>query len=159
MLKNIQKVIFQIVGATLTLMTIYYVIQLIETFSHHYDSNSKKFDQAKVFVDDICKNAELLRWESIYEQCRIQRDILKRNPLWETIVETSKLFHICYKKKHLHDENKQFGHDHDKKENDDEMDCSFVAVFLAGILTTFVVFIWFFRYCGKNTEKMKSKVD
>ena len=161
-MKDLKKIFFQIVGAAMLLMTIYFVIQLIETFSHHYTSNSMKYEEARVFFNEVCKNTELIKWESIYEKCRQQREILKRNPLWETIVDTSKLFHVCYKKKHLHDENKQFGHDHEKTGtggNDDDIDCSFLAVFAGGILTAFLIIVCVLKYCGNNSRKMKSKME
>lgn len=143
-------------------MAIYYVIQVIETFSHHYTLNYQKHDQARDFLKEICSNTEMMKWDSIHEQCRQQREIFKRNPLWETIVDTSKLFHVCYKKKHLHDEQKEFGHDHQKAENgavDDEMDCSFFAVFVGGILTAFFLIVYVLKFTGNSREKMKSKTD
>lgn len=162
MKKKFQKIVFQMVSSFLILMTIYFSVQLCENFLHNWSANAYKHEEALVYLSKICSESELIQWPAIYETCRQNKEIVKRSPLWETIVDTSKMFHICYKKKVFHDENKIHGHDHLKKdnhENDDEIDCSFFTYFLIGIITATIIIVYYLNFCRNNKSKNKLKSD
>lgn len=162
MRKKIQKIVFQIIGSALIFMTIYFTVQLFENFKHNWSDNASKYEEATIYLSKICSDTELIEWPTIYESCRQNKEIVKRSPLWETIVDTSKMFHICYKKKVFHDENKIHGHDHLKKdnhENDDEIDCSFFTTFLIGIITATIIIVYYLNFCNNTKIKNKLKND
>lgn len=160
--RNFQKLAFQIISSAMVISSIYFAVQVIETFSHNWSINSDKYNEALTFTSKICSQKELIEFPDIYENCRQKKEILKRNPFWETIVDTSKLLHVCYKRKILHDENKIDGHDHlkkDKHENDDEIDCSLFTVFLIGIITAVIIIVYFLKFCKNKKKERKLKND
>ena len=162
MKKKIGNYFFKIITTCFFMMSLYFVIQFIEGLSHNYQNNKMKYDESKIFLETVCSSQDLLVWPEIYEPCRQKKEIMKRNPLWETIVDTSNMLHICYKKKQLHDENKIFGHDHAKKENEDvdqEIDCSKFIVFLAGCFTIIIVILYYLNFCRNKENRIKKKRD
>jgi len=145
------KIVGGIIAFTLFLSSCKYFIGLSEIVSHVYEKHNNTISEA-IFVSNTlpCNNSELLkRWDSINEFCRSQFKIASRSVIWETIVESSDYFHICYVKKHVHDESKKFGHSH-LNESDMELDCSYLVYFFIAIFITLLFFLFVYKRIKKH---------
>lgn len=152
------KIIGGVIAMTLFLSSFKYGIGLLEIVSHVYERHNKTISEA-IFVSNTlpCNNSDLLmRWDSINEFCRSQFKIASRSVIWETIVESSEYFHICYVKKHVHDESKKFGHSH-SNELDVEIDCGYIFYYFFGIIVIFLVIFVLFKIKKKLLRFVKLK--
>lgn len=148
---NPLKIIAAIIGSTLLLSSFKYGIGYVEIVRHVYEKQNKTINEA-IFISNTlpCNDSVLLmKWDGINEFCRSYFKIASRNILWETIVESSDYFHICYVKKHVHDENKKFGHSH-ASDNDVEIDCTNLIYFIFGIFIIFVIFLFLYHRIKKH---------
>lgn len=143
---NPVRIVYGIIISTMILTSIKYGIGFVEIVSHVYQKNNDTISQAIFISNNLpCNNSDILmKWQDINDFCKQWTKISKRSIIWETIVESSDYFHICYVKKHVHDESKKFGHSH-ASENDLELDCSYLIYFILVIfiLSIFLLFVYF----------------
>lgn len=156
--KDPVKIIGAIIALTLIASSFKYWIGWFEIVSHVYEKHNQTITEA-IFISNTlpCNDSQLLmRWDSINEFCRSQFKIASRSIIWETIVESTDYFHICYVKKHVHDETKKHGHGH-SNESDVELDCSYLVYFFIGIFITLIFFLFVYKRIKKHLSKEKDE--
>lgn len=159
---SISRIIYGVVFSTMLCASIKYGIGFVHIVTHSYENNYNKINQAIFITNNLpCNNSEILmKWEDINDFCKQWAKISTRSIIWETIVESSDYFHICYVKKHVHDESKKFGHSH-SSETDLELDCTYLIYFtlIVFILSVFLLIVYIKLKNNNNIYIEKQKND
>lgn len=151
------KIISAIIASTLLLSSLKYGIGWAEIVIHTYQKHDKIISEAIGVTEVLCNDSNILmKWDSINELCKQKFAIASRSVIWETIVESSDYFHICYVKKHVHDETKKFGHSH-SSDQDVEMDCSYLVYFFLAFFIISIFYLFVYKRIIKHLNTKKKR--